>query len=259
MKYQTIVGAVCALIIHSSTAALVTFETVTLPGTGYWNGSDASGGITVDGVTFNNSYSATYGSWSGFAVSNRTDVTTPGFGNQYSAFTGGGMGGSANYAVGYYSTFDPDTTFLSFASLTNLAGKGAYLSNTTYGALDMLSGGSFGSKKFGGASGDDPDWFKLTLAGFAGVNATGTVDFYLADFRSTDKSKDYIVSDWRFVDLSALGSVDRIKFTMSSSDNGDFGMNTPSYFAIDNVLAVPEPSSLMAALAGLGLLVRRKR
>ena len=52
--------------------------------------------------------------------------------------------------------------------------------------------------------------------------------------------------------------MDEIRFTMSSSDNGMFGMNTPAYFAMDN-LVVPEPSSLtLGALAGLTLLRRRR-
>jgi hypothetical protein len=35
------------------------------------------------------------------------------------------------------------------------------------------------------------------------------------------------------VDLSSIGAVRTIEFTLSSSDNGDYGMNTPSYFCLD--------------------------
>ena len=85
------------------------------------------------------------------------------------------------------------------------------------------------------------------------------MNFYLADYRFTDNSQDYIVDDWRFVDFSALGIVDEIRFSMTSSDNNQYGPLTPTYFAMDNFLAVPEPSSLLIALSGLGLLARRKR
>lgn len=256
----TALAGACALILNPASAAIVTFETVPLPPAGYWNGSDGSGGVTLDGVTFNNTYTAMYDSWSGFAVSNRTDTTTPGYLNQYSAFTGGGAGGSANYAVGYYTTYETSTN-ITFAALTNLAGKGASFTNTTYAALDMLNGGDFGSKKFGGTTGNDADWFKLTISAFVAGSPTGaTVDFYLADFRFADNSLDYIVNDWRTVDFTPLGTVDELRITMSSSDSGPFGMNTPSYFAMDNFpAAVPEPSALASALAGLGLLLRRKR
>jgi hypothetical protein len=262
MKHITLgapaIAAACALSLNVTTAAVVTFETVPLPPAGYWNGSDGSGPLVLEGATFNNNYNAEFDYWSGFVVSNQTDTATPGYFNQYSAYTGGGAGGSANYSVGYYSTYETATTNITFAALTNLAGKGAMITNTTYAALAMRNGS--GAKKFGGVTGNDPDWFLLTIEGYTGGTATGTpVNFYLADFQFADHSQDFIVNDWRYVDFSPLGSVDEIRFSMTSSDNNQFGMLTPSYFAMENFLAVPEPSSLLIALSGFGLLIRRKR
>lgn len=273
------VAGIAAALATSAAAAVVTFESVPLGPEGYWDGSDLSGSAgapgpsdeipyiqerEIEGVGFRNTYTdwGGFGTWSGFAISNHTDNTTPGLGNQYSAYAGSGVGGSANYAVGYYSTFETTTnvTYTAFSALTDLAGKGAFLTNTTWAALDMLNGGGgFGSKKYGGVSGDDPDYLLLRIEGFAGASSTGFVDFYLADFRFADNSLDYVVSDWTWVDLSSLGSVDRLLFTMDSSNKDAWGINTPAYFAMDNLLAVPEPSSLIASLAGLGLLLRRKR
>lgn len=270
-------AAVAALVTigfqHAAVAA-VTFETFSLPGSGYWNGSDLSGtpgtagtfGETphvqeraIEGLLFRNTYTTVFESWTGFAVSNRTDAATPGFGNQYSAIPGSGAGGSANYGIGYYVTYE-DSTHLKLGSLTDLAGKGAFITNTTYAALDMLNGSGF-SKKFGGVDGTDADWFKLTISSFsAGIPTGNAIDFYLADFRFTDNAQDYILNEWTLVDFSELGTADELRFSLSSSDNGDFGMNTPSFFAIDNVLtAVPEPASSMLVLAGLGFFLRRKR
>jgi hypothetical protein len=63
---------------------------------------------------------------------------------------------------------------------------------------------------------------------------TGTVDFYLADFR--DPNAAYIVETWRWVDLTELGKVKRLVFTMSGSDVNPWGsMNTPDYFCMDNL------------------------
>ncbi len=264
MKHDTLgasaIAAAFALTCSSAAAAVVTFETVPLSPSGYYNGSDGSGSVVLDGATFRNNYDNAYGSWSGFAVSNHTDTTTAGYLNQYSAYSGGGASGSTNYAVGYYSTYQSATTNITFATLTDLAGKGALLTNTTYTALDMRNGGSFGSKKFGGVSGNDPDWLLVTIQGYTAGLATGTVvNFYLADFRLADNSQDYIVNGWRYVDFSPIGSVDELRFSMTSSDNDAFGPLTPTYFAMDNFLAVPEPSSLLIALSSLGLLARRKR
>lgn len=65
-----------------------------------------------------------------------------------------------------------------------------------------------------------------------GLNAagtqTGTCEFYLA--KDTD-----IVADWTRWDLSSLGKVARIAFTMEGSRTGEWGLNTPAYFAYDDV------------------------
>ena len=255
MKYNArwapaVVGAF-ALILNSATAAAVTFETVFLGPSGYRNGSGGEGNLTLEGVVFKNSYESLYGSWSGFAISNHTDTATAGFLNQYSALAGTGANGSQKYAVGYDAV-------ISFNSLIDLNGQGASFTNTTYAGLSMRNGDSF-AKKFGGTTGNDPDWLLLTIDGyFGGVQTASSVKFYLADFRFSNNSQDYIVGDWKSVDFSALGTVNELRFRMSSSDNGTFGMNTPAYFAMDS-FSVPEPSSLLLTLLGSGFLIRRKR
>lgn len=240
------------LTIGSLHAAVIDFESVPLGSpngpNGAWNGQAGTGGLSISGVEFSNSFTDFGGgftAWDGFAFSNRTDTATSGFGNQYSTFAGQGGLGSSQFAIGYTGAtiaFNP----------TDLAGTGALITNTTYAALSMTNGDSF-AKKFGGPSGDDPDFFKLIISGYLGGNATGrTFDFYLADYRFLDNSLDYIVNEWVQVDFSALGVADEIRFGYESSDVGGYGINTPTYFAIDNLTAVPEPSAL--ALVSLGCL-----
>lgn len=241
-----------------ATAATVDFDSLPLDGTGYWNGSDESGGFTSGGATFTNNYNSAWGTWSGFAYSNHTDNSTPGFGNQYSSFAGGGAGGSAQYAIGYGDSMGGESCSIQLGALTDLAGLGASFTNTAYAALSMAEGDPF-SKKFGGAGGTDPDYLRLTIHGYAGGIGTGTVEFYLADYRFENSAEDYIVDQWTFVDFSALGTVDELRFSFASSDTGGFGINTPVYFAMDDFLAVPEPSTALASLAGLVLLLRRRR
>ena len=65
---------------------------------------------------------------------------------------------------------------------------------------------------------------------------TKTVEFYLADFRFSDNSQDYIVDTWTSVDISSLGAVNQLTFKFESSDNGTFGMNTPAYVCIDDIV-----------------------
>ena len=225
----------------------------------YWNGSDGSGGFTSGSLGFSNSYNASWGSWVGWSYSNTTDTATEGYTNQYSAFTGGGAGGSATYGVANnFTTGD--------ARITILAGyyvASAMITNTTYAALSMTNGDAF-AKKFGGPSEDDPDWFLLTVLGKnAADQQIGFEELYLADYRFADNSLDYIVRDWTEVDLSSLKGASTLEFSLDSSDVGVWGMNTPAYFAMDNIVLeqVPEPSTVVMLLsaAAASLLVRRRR
>jgi len=235
-----------------SVGGVVTFEDLPLAAESYWNGSDESGGFSSAGAHFNNNYNTTFFSWDGFAYSNITDTVTDGMPGQYNAIVGSGEGGSANYAVGYVGWAGPPTvTFDSIRIVDYL-----YVTNNNYCYYSMLNGDAY-AKKFGGETGDDEDWFLLTITGKdTGGIETGTVDFYLADYRFADNAADYIVNTWQQVDLTPLGMVKNLEFTLNSSDVGGFGMNTPAYFAIDTV--VPEPTTI--ALLGLGgLLIRRSK
>lgn len=218
--------------------------------------------FTDAGATFNHTFTDFGGDCchTDWVYSNRTDTTTGDYSNQHSAITGGGAEGSAQYAIANFGA--PSITFASAVTV-----QGAYVTNTTFTALAMLDGDAFGfSKKFGGSSGDDPDYLRLTIMGKDGNGVTtGSVYFMLADYQTDDHSLDYVVTDWRWVDLTALGSsVRSLQFALASSDTGAFGINTPAYFALDNltVTAVPEPEQaalLLAGLALVGAIARRRR
>ncbi len=244
-----------------SLAGIIDLETPALGALTHQADYNSTLGFSSGGAFFNNTYTDFGGgsfSWSGFALSRETNTTTPGFGNQFSAVAGSGAGGSLQYAVSFVDDFNPTPR------ITLAAGErpvSMQIVNTTYPALSMKNGDSF-AKKFGGATGNDPDFFKLTVNGLNTSNqSTGSLDFYLADYRFANNALDYIVTTWTNVDLTSLGaSTQALTFTLASSDNGSFGMNTPAYFAVDNVTTVPEPSS--AVLLAVGLLAfstRRRR
>jgi len=66
---------------------------------------------------------------------------------------------------------------------------------------------------------------------------TGSVDFYLADYRFQDPELNYIVHSWTTVDLTDLGNATTLVFGLNSSDVDEvFGMLTPAYFALDNLV-----------------------
>jgi hypothetical protein len=221
----------------------------------FYDGADGAGGFHSGGVFFENLYDASFGAWSGFALSNTTDTTTPGFANQSSAIPGGGAQGTSAYGVAF--AFDPVTAH--FASDVDLAG--GYFTNTTYAYL-TLRDGDFFTDPFGGPSGSEPDLFRLTIRGYdAGDALVGAVELALADYRSSDPAQDSILDQWTWVDLSALRGVRRLRFALDSTDVGAFGMNTPAYFALDELvyLATPEPTSAALVLLGIAALAARAR
>jgi uncharacterized protein (TIGR03382 family) len=237
-----------------SFAETADFEGLPLPAAQYHNDAPFSS----HGAQFSNHFTDFGGGftgWEGFAYSSKTDTTTAGFDNQYSAIPGHGANNSAIYGIGFVGgSLQPTITLPAGASPVSVD-----LTNTTYAYLSMRDGDPF-AKKFGGPGGNDPDFFKLTITGRDSGNAiVGTVDFYLADFRFANNAQDYLISDWTTVPLGSLSGAQTLSFALASSDNGTFGMNTPAYFAIDNVVFAPEPSSLaIAALAG-AVLGRRRR
>jgi Domain of unknown function (DUF4465) len=253
--------ALASLAISASSARadlISTFEDLGVPANSFVNNAGAAGYFVSGGSSFNNSFSSQFNAWSGWSVSSTTDTTTAGFTNQYSAITGSGAVGSATYGVAF--DFNPSDSYVNLASGYNPVS--AQITNTTYAYLSMKNGDQF-AKKFG--AGDD---FLLTITGYKGLNGIGptvgsSVNFYLANFLGSNA---YIVNTWQTVNLTSLAGSKSLGFALSSTDNGPFGMNTPAYFALDNLdlaplASVPEPSVVILGLigAGAGLIFRGRR
>ena len=235
MKKIYVLVATALVCSNLSAQTVIDFENISLNPETYDNGYAGSSNFFIAGFTFSNIYDAAWGSWNGFSISNITDNTTAGWGNQYSAFPGSGRN-SANYGV-YY----PEGTIQGNSSL---AIDSFYISNTTYAAISMRDGDGFG-KQFGsiyagdgttidGTNGEDYYRVWVIAEGYSGIK--DSVEVYLADYRFADNSQDYIVDSWIKVDLSTFGILPySITFRIESSDVGSFGINTPTYFAIDDL------------------------
>lgn len=254
-------GALCGIMAASVTCAhatVVDFEDLAFPsGADHWSGSypsDGEGGtgatetFTSRGVAFHTFSDGDWYFWNGFAYSRATDSTTPGYGNQFSSITGSGAGGSGAYAIGNVGiSLSPRLTL---TQPTMLAG--AYFTNTTYAFLSLRDGDLFAHPL-----GDDPatasreasypGWFTLVVTGLdTQSQPTGRAVLDLADYRQPDGNPaGHLVSDWVWLDLSALGIVSSVEFGIDASDGG---LGWPQYFALDNLTlaqAVPEPGGMV--------------
>jgi len=231
MKKHLLTTFLCLITILGASQTLSDFETQPVLADSFLNGNDMSGGFEDGNIFLPNSFNPEFNSWSGWAISNQADTLTPGFMNQHSSITGAGYDESSNFAVFFSSS--PRILELRNEAVGNPV-EGFYITNNTYAYLSMQDGDGF-AKKFGGVTGADPDYFLLTIKGYHdGELVADSVDFYLADYRFEDNTEDYIVKDWTYIDLMSLGAVDSLQFSLSSTDNGQFGMNTPAYFIMDN-------------------------
>jgi len=223
---------------------VITFEDVALGSNGSWNGSDKSGtfssfvswGSTVHSyaggfksgiLTCANSFfqEQTYFTpwWEGMACSNHTVMDSIGYGNQYSVYAPSGAAGSEKFAL-----VGSDSAYCSF--LVPVEVKSLMFNNSTYvyWALKEGKDGAGYARKFKAG-----DYFYVTVTGYDASNVkTGEVVMYLADFRD---NKSDLCSDWTKLSLELLGKVKSMVFRFTSSDTGDYGMNTPKYVCLDNI------------------------
>ncbi len=210
------------------------FENLELDDESYWNGTDDTGSFVSGSFKFENGHETyDYGTYLydycyGFFYTNMTSTNYEGDASteQYKSCVGSGVDGSRNFATYNVNSYNPK--YVEVLTDEGAVIPGFYITNSAYAYTSMVNGDDY-AKKF-----DLGDWFMLTVTGYdADGEVTGTKDFYLADLRDADNA--YIINDWRYVDLSGLGKVKKLGFDMSSSDTGDWGMNTPAYFCMDNL------------------------
>jgi hypothetical protein len=201
------------------TTYTIDFEDVSLPSKGYLD--SIQGGLISKGFTFENSYLGYFSN--GFAVSSIVNVDTEGFGNMYASFAGSGAFLSKNYLLA------TNNAGIKFPSATQLVSMD--ITNSTYAALSMKNGDSF-AKKF---SGKDKDFFKVWVKGYAAGKVKDSLEVYLANFQFADSTQNFIQKEWKTIDLSKFVAIDSLNFKLESKDVGQYGMNTPGYFSLDNI------------------------
>ena len=137
--------------------------------------------------------------------------------------TGAGNEGSDNFAVAFDAgPYNPVT--LAMKDGVARVFESVCVNNICYTLNTLRNGDDYCAPMA------ENGFFKVTATGYVGDTAVGTTDFFLAKNIS-------FVTEWTKWDLSSLGAVEKVVFSISASAElyGDWGLNAPAYFAIDDV------------------------
>lgn len=221
----------------SAQTSVVTFEQAELASDGTLQGTS----YEENGIVFENYYSAQ--SWynSGYTVSANTDRNTAGYTNQYSVDARGGAAGSKQFMV--YNPCFYESCYIRRADNASFAPKEVAVALTTYTSISMQDGDS-SAKKF-----EKGDFFTMHIQGLdAENNVLSSMDVELVNYPHT-------WFPWATIDLSPLGTVNKVFIDFSSSDSSEWAgvlyMNTPAYIALDN-FTVEEKATEITSLAKEG-------
>lgn len=195
----------------------------------YWNGADGSGMLQDESVVFTNNYNEEWGSWDGFALSCSTSTSFSADNyvtDQYNCCVK--LTQPNTFLVGYYSEYgNGEPTIYTTMSKTNLTRRPFYpisvnVANAAYTYNSIKNGDDY-AKKF-----EASDYLYLYVTGYKDGKETKSLKLPLAE-------QGKILDVWGVADLQSLGLVDEIRFKMDSSDKGEWGINTPTYFCLDNL------------------------
>lgn len=232
---------------------------------GAWTGTFDDDAATIDSQVFSfvHGSMSDWQTWWGFTASNsadnsrRDDTIT----YQYSNMAQGGIvlnddgtvaldddgtptvSPDVPYLVAYYSSYMAARPVdMAFNDGREYEAVGVYVNLNSYPYYSIEQGDGYCRPFHNG------DSFSLTVHGVAADESERTVEVPLASFANGDIT---INRGWKYVDLTSLGSVNELYFTMTTTDVGDWGPNTPLYFCLDKLMVKPVADA-PAAIAAVG-------
>lgn len=128
--------------------------------------------------------------------------------------------GGKNFAIVYCATQDNKLTTLYFLNNKPHVIRSMQICPSTY----LIGAATFGTD-FSKALTNEDDFLTLHITADNGK----TIEAKLVE-------KGQIQTSWKEISLAELGAVRSISFSMTGSDSSEWGLNTPAYFAIDNIV-----------------------
>lgn len=161
-------------------------------------------------------------SWEGFTLSKVSQDTA----NVFGCAANGGMGGEGTpYVIGYYSDWVSETQGYSSNIILfdqEYYPEYVYICQNSNTKEAITNGGIFNARAF-----TEKDTLALIICGLdSNMLEEKRVVYHLAvDGKKND--------GWEKVSLESLGKTSGLSFHMTTTDMGQFGANTPMYFALD--------------------------
>ena len=162
-------------------------------------------------------------SWEGFTLSTVAQDTA----NVFGCVANGGLAGVRTpYVIGYYSEWVSASQGYS-SNIIDFNGE--YYPEYVYicqnsNTMEGITNGVFNSRPF-----TQEDTLTLIIQALdSTMQPTATTHYYLA----VDGLKN---NSWVKVPLNSLGKTSRLSFSMQTTEIGEFGSNTPLYFALDGL------------------------
>lgn len=230
--------------------AIATFEDLPLEAESSWMMDEHATEDTYTDAFFSGSMQfgnfpmVNWGAWSGYGFANETSTTFTDYQtSQMRNCVGGGAEGTTNYGVGYLYAGTDGSIAINVPE-TGVAVPGMYVTNSAWTNDYILHG----SQGFGSAF-SDGDYLELVVEGVLGTTSTGSVRVALADYRAaaataaegTETEPSKFLSAWKWVDLSGLGNIDKLKLSITGSANQI--NNVPTYVCVDQIGAA-DPSGV---------------
>ena len=145
---------------------------------------------------------------------------------------GAGYNGSNTFAIIYDAAETPAS--FNFTAGAECIIESIQICPTSYVYGVITQGNPFGNNP-GQSLKEVAGWFKVIATGYdAYGNEVGSMEKYLCDYRNGANIVE-LATTWQSWSLSGLGMVNKVVFGFEGSDVGDYGLNTPSYLAIDNI------------------------
>lgn len=195
--------------------------------------------------------------WDGFCPAMGGDKTDYGVAGSSASWTtnyGGCMAGggcvinedgtvAANpaepYLVGYWGSWSADPTnqvmFVNKNGGTTFRPQGVYVCNHPWPYYESVNGDG-SARAFA-----EGDYFELIAHGVDAEDNEKTTSIKLIEYTNGELQA---LNDWTLFDLTSLGEVEKVYFTLNSTDTGAYGMNTAAYFCMDKFQVNDAPTAI---------------